>query len=104
MKRRLVVIAVAPLLAACIAIAIIAWPGRALALPTGCQLQTTSRAVAAYCSGGSGYYRAAGKVRWSSGAYSYIYGSWTRPGCCGESYVNASSGATVVAGYLQKKA
>lgn len=74
----------------------------AMALPTGCSLDTTTRSVSAHCSGGTGYYRAAGKVRWTSGAYSYIYGSWQRPGWS-ESYVNAPSGSVVVAGYLQKK-
>lgn len=75
----------------------------ALALPTGCDLDSTSRSVSAHCDGGTGYYRARGKIRWTSGAYSYIYGAWTRPGGFGESYANAPSGATVVAAYLDVK-
>lgn len=76
--------------------------GAALALPYNCSLRTTTRSVSAYCRSGTGYYRAAGKVR-CNGSYAYIYGSWQRPGGFGESYRNAPSGCTVVAGYLQKK-
>jgi hypothetical protein len=74
-----------------------------MALPYNCSLRTTSRSVSAYCKSGGGWFRAAARIRWTSGAYSYIYGDWKRPGGFSESYKNAPSGSVVVAGYLQKK-